>query len=259
MRGHRATQQERVKEISDFLGVPYYDANVRLSQGFGFNHNMVAADFRAANPKTDDELLRWYKHTDSYIWELTAYHLDPGFNYTGQIEGIATHLKSLPPDRPYSSGVLCLGDGIGDLTFALLDAGLLPIYHDLLNSMTARFAVRRFANAALTVRLALSHSWMPPEITGNKVDAIVALDFFEHMPNVEEWVMWCADALVPGGQFLAVNAFAMGDEEHGGSIPMHLSRNNKYADPDESGRAGWDSLLMRANMERAGGWWRKPL
>lgn len=56
-----------------------------------------------------------------------------------------------------------------------------------------------------------------------------------------------------GGVFIAQNAFAIGDIEHGNSIPMHLAVNNKY-------ETQWASLLegigfvLHENKQ----WWIKP-
>ena len=268
--------RDRALELAMFFGRPEGEVYAELLRGFGYFHQRVTEDFRRAlpGPYHDDALLAWYRDTDRYVWELTAYHLDAGFNYAGMCQGIAARLAAEPERMVGRNSVLCLGDGIGDLTLACQAAGLTPIYHDLLDSVTARFAAFRFARRGQAEPLmVLSDDWHPPmweaigpvpdHVAKGHVAAVVALDFFEHLPNVDEWVQWVARVLHPGGLFLAQNAFAMGDDEHGGSIPQHLTRNNKYADADPDpaadGRALWDSLLLQAGLERAeGGWWRKP-
>lgn len=239
--GHRAA------EIAAFLHVPYDEAADRLGAGFGTLHGAVAEDFHAASPSTDEELLAWYRSTDAYIWELSAYHLDPGFNYKGMCEGIAVHLKGQDKTR-----VVALGDGIGDLTLTLAEHGLKPVYHDLAHSRTAEFALARFElGRREPVDWILSAGWSPP-LGNDFADAIVALDFFEHLTDVEGWARNCAAALKPGGLLLAQNAFAIGDEDHGGSIPMHLTRNNRF-------EKDWDPLLESLGLvAELGGWWRKP-
>jgi len=250
---------DRAIEVSMFLGVNYEQANRRLGFGFGYNHARVAEDWRRSNPKTDDEILEWYRRTDAYIWELSAYHADAGFNYSGMCNGIAEHLK-----RAGAETALCLGDGIGDLSLTLHRNGLKAIYHDLLDSKTANFALFRFVlergkclvteergGIWPTIDVCLSEGWNPPRLPGKKIDAVVALDFFEHLPNVEEWVVAMKEALVPGGLFMAQNAFGIGDEEHEGSIPMHLTRNNRFV-------TDWVPMLERLGFIRQeGGWWRK--
>lgn len=270
---------DRAAEIGGFLGMSHGDAAAELALGFPRLSAEVANDYRRSNPRNDAELLNWYRRTNAYIWELTAYHLDEGFNYSGMCKGIRDYLlawaasqaAALPADQEIDTfDVLCLGDGVGDLTLALHE-GKPPrwqiFYHDLQGSQTAAFAEFRFHRRCETggkkmPNLLTTSGWEPP--AAGRFDAIVALDFFEHLTDVEGWVAYVARALKPGGRFMAQNAFAQGDEEHGGSFPMHLSRNNKYADADPdpaaAGRALWDSVLLRAGLERGeGGWWRKPV
>lgn len=237
--------ESRAQEIALFLQMPVSAVKGRLALGFGPLHAAVAEDFRRSDTATDEALLEWYRTTDAYIWELSAYHLDIGFNYGGMCSGIADHLFNAGIRR-----VLCLGDGIGDLTIAMARRGLQPTYHDLAGSRTADFAqFRQEIYLGMPASRDLTESW-EPTLQG-EYEAIVALDFFEHLINVEDWARTCVRRLAPGGLLLAQNAFACGDEEHGGSIPMHLTINNRF-------EHDWDPLLESLGMKREeGGWWRK--
>lgn len=239
----------RAKEIAEFLGVSIDVAEERLSRGFHANHALVAEDFIGAgvDVNSPSQLLNWYRTTDAYIWELSAYHLEPGFNYMGMCEGYATHLLNAG-----KSTVMCLGDGIGDLSMHLRSRGLDPTYHDLADSKTALFAQEIARKNNLVSQLYLSHNWVPPR-PSTQYDAVIALDFFEHLVNVEEYVRAVHDLLKTEGLFSAQNAFACGDAEHGNSIPMHLSINNHWAED-------WDGLLESVGFElipNSGGWWFK--
>lgn len=236
----------RAQEIGIFFGIDTTLVAERLREGFVPLHHAVAEDFNLSGPVGDDELLSWYRKTEAYIWELSAYHLDEGFNYMGMCEGITNHCVALNLDR-----VLCLGDGIGDLTMTLARAGRTPIYHDLANSRTAEFALFRFEHLLDKMpQYYLTAGWSPGNFPPG-LDAVIALDFFEHLTNVEEWAQATANLLRPGGWFLAQNAFAIGDDEHGGSIPMHLVKNNRF-------ETDWDPLLRSLGMNQVeGGWWRK--
>lgn len=244
---------DRAVEIATFLGKSPQEVEARLGQGFGAMHTAVRDDFYQTNPQTDEDLLRWYMSTEAYIWELTAYHLDPGFNYLGMCDGITTHLKVHDKSR-----VLCVGDGVGDLTMRCKDAGLRPVYHDLAGSRTAQFAHFRFQRryGGDTPWMENSTGWEAPHAhdlgSEEQFDAVIALDFFEHMVDVEGWVRRCWAMLRPGGLFLAQNAFGIGNEP-GGSLPMHLTRNNRY-------EKDWDPLLDSIGFVRtgAGNWRRKP-
>jgi hypothetical protein len=199
----------------------YDECLEKLSSGFGALHVAVAADFRADDPQGDEELLDWYRQTEAYIWELSAYHCDQGFAYSSLCEGVGQHLKNAGASR-----VLCLGDGIGDLTLSLHRQGLEPVYHDLAESRTANFAAFHFwMHTGQEMPVALTEGWSP-EI-GEDYDAIVSLDFLEHVVNVDEWAAAINTALRPGGLFFAQNAFAIGSGPDG-SIPMHLTQNDRF-------------------------------
>jgi SAM-dependent methyltransferase len=258
----------RAQEIAQFLGIPEADAAERLARGFGYQHQRVNDDFRRCNPRTDEELLNWYRTTEEYIWELSAYHADEGFNYLGMCSGIIERLKN-----EGARCVLCLGDGIGDLTLSLKAAGLDPIYHDLAGSKTAEFATYRInkINEAreldeLMILSILTDSFDPKSITPHDprrpvMDAIVSLDFLEHVTDVPAWCRAIHAALKTGGLFCAQNAFDCGSGNDG-AIPCHLSINDKYAHaaPHTEGAALWDWLLIKElGFEQLGpNWYRKP-
>jgi SAM-dependent methyltransferase len=239
--------EQRAKEIADFLKVPYEDAKWRLEQGFHYNHAKVADDFKANRPASEAQLLEWYRTTHAYIWELSAYHLEPGFNYMGMCEGAAAHLKA--ENKP---SVLVLGDGVGDLSATLSSEGLCPTYHDLSGSKTAAFTMYH-----LDVPYILTSGWIPMEFNMNNeqnlslcFDAVIAWDFFEHLTEVEIWTQTVYRILKPGGIFQAQNAFAIGDAEHGDSIPMHLSRNNRF-------EHDWLPLLESIGFTNLGNGWHQ--
>lgn len=241
--------QQRARELSIFTGKREEDCLAKLQTGFGALHNEVAVDFRKANPKTDDELLDWYRTTEAYCWELSAYHSDagvppPGFNYSGMCKGVAERLKAAG-----AKTVLCLGDGIGDLTLMLLRAGFDAVYHDLAGSRTAEFAkMRIWMYTGKEAPTALSESFLPYIVPAYyDFDAVVSLDFMEHLPNVEQWISTIKGVLKPGGLFCAQNAFNCGSGETG-SIPMHLVCNDHF-------EKDWDPLLFGMGFKQESSNW----
>jgi dTDP-4-dehydrorhamnose reductase len=236
---------ERAREIALFLGLNESEAFYRLCRGFGSAHADVADDFRAANPGDSGQLLSWYLQTESYIWELSAYHADQGFNYSGMCRGIQDRLLALPARR-----VLCLGDGIGDMTLTLRRAGIEAFYNDLSGSRTAGFArFRYWMREGRELPEVMNRDWAP-EFNGGGYDAVVACDILEHVPDVPGWVAAIKSALVPGGRLMAQNAFGAGSGPDG-SIPMHLSCNDRF-------EKDWDPLLTSMGFrQESSNWYQK--
>jgi 2-polyprenyl-3-methyl-5-hydroxy-6-metoxy-1,4-benzoquinol methylase len=238
--------EDRAKDISDFLGVSYESAYERLKKGFHFNHSEVAKDFIQKNVDVNDgsALLNWYKTSDAYVWELSAYHLEEAFNYSGMCNGIASGLTATNRTE-----ALVLGDGVGDLSVVMYDQGIDVTYHDLEDSLTALFAKKVFNSRDIKTRF--TSNW-EPNLGYREYNAVVALDFFEHLINVEEWVNAVHKCMKKEGAFIAQNAFAIGDAEHGNSIPMHLSVNNRFEND-------WGPLLESVGfyLHDNGTWWIK--
>lgn len=241
------TAEQRAKELAQFFGMSEADALAKLNLGFGYHHAEVTADWKRANPQTDDEILEWYRTTDSYVWELSSYHLDENFNYRGQCAGIAESLLVKSVNR-----VLCLGDGIGDLSIWLRGAGMDAVYHDLAGSRTAQFAEMRTKMYLGEWRAALQNGWMASTANPESVDAVVSLDYLEHVVDVERDVRAIYAVLRPGGWLCSQNAFACGSGPDG-SIPQHLARNDRF-------EKDWDPYLFSLGFTQlTSNWYRKPL
>jgi dTDP-4-dehydrorhamnose reductase/SAM-dependent methyltransferase len=245
----------RAKEIAAFLKRPLAECVAKLETGFSTLHGEVAEDFRQAAPESPRELISWYKKTEAYIWELTAYHCHPGFNYTGMCKGIVDRIKAEGLDH-----VLCLGDGTGDLSLAFQKSEIIAVYNDLARSRTAKFAEARFVMRvdnpySIWTRESTSDFGPPipaPGQPGLNYGAVVSADFLEHVPNVEKWVQAIYNNLAPGGLFFAQNAFGIGSGPSG-SIPMHLSVNDRF-------EKDWDPLLKEVGfVQESSNWYRKPL
>lgn len=244
---------EFIKEISLFLGVHRDKAASRFAEGFHYNHAKVAEDFKLhVNAYEENQLLDWYKLTDTYIWELSAFHCDSRFNYVGMTKGIYEAIQnSKYGERPFRK-VLVLGDGVGTLSGYLCQRGVVVYYHDLRDSLTAKFADFRFQRRGLGVNYCFgdSHSFTP-SLSG-AYDVIIAMDFMEHLPNVREWVQACWGVLRPGGALMARNAFGQGSGLEG-SIPCHLPCNDGMEDK-------WDATVKEFGFEHvANEWYFKPI
>ena len=238
--------EQRAREIALFLGITEAVALERLSRGFIPNHHDVAADYRAANPQDDDALLEWYRTTESYIWELSAYHVDEGFNYKGTCKGVCDHMRGA------EGQALVLGDGIGDLTLKLRRAEVDAVYHDLGASRTVEFAMHRLRMyLGRTGNTLLSSGWEPPAVNPSAYETVLCLDFLEHVTDVPAWLRAIFVWLKPGGTAMFQNAFNVGSGEDG-TIPMHLARNDRY-------EKEWTPLMAEIGFRQVGrsNWWAK--
>ncbi len=238
----------RAREIALFLGKREDYCLNHLNLGFGALHGRVKEDFNAHGPVDDADLLYWYRCTEAYIWELSAYHADPGFNYSGMCKGVVERLKADGAKK-----VLCLGDGIGDLTLSLIRAGFDAHYHDLAGSLTAEFAqFRMWMHLGKYAESRMTSGWKP-ELGRGEYDAIISFDFLEHVTSVPAWTLAIREALVPGGLMLVQNAFNIGSGPEG-SIPMHLARNDRF-------EKDWQPLMEEQGFEQieTSNWYRTPL
>jgi SAM-dependent methyltransferase len=239
--------EDRAAEIAEFLGSDYGEVLARLSAGFHHNHALVAEGFRKVPHTTEEELLQYYRNTEDYIFELSSFHMDEGFNHVGFCAGVAEMFGSHA-----AQDILVLGDGIGDLSLALHGAGFNVTYHDLEGSRTSEYALhrarRKFGDGAPAV---LWTEGFVPEFGTACWDGICSADYLEHMPNVEDWVDAVLRGLRPGGLFAAQNAFNCGSGEDG-SIPMHLESGNYL-------EWGWVPLMESKGFTSiADIWWVAP-
>ncbi len=242
-----STLEARAREIALFMGEREDVCLEHLNRGFGTLHGEVKDSFNAHNPVDDNDLLYWYKDTDAYIWELSSYHCHPGFNYVGMCKGVAERLKAAG-----AKSVLCLGDGIGDLTLSLIQAGFAAVYHDLAGSRTAEYAQFRFwTHLGKLAPTCLTSGWAP-ELGRGEYDAVISFDFLEHVTDVPAWTLAIREAIVPGGLMLVQNAFNCGSGPLG-SIPMHLARNDRF-------EKDWTPLMQEQGFLQEGesNWYRTP-
>lgn len=214
----------------------------RLGRGFWNNHVDATVDFvdSGADQANHASLLDWYKKTDSYIWELGAWHWgDRGKGITAENQEVFDACVGVVHD------VLVLGDGIGTLTMQLKARGLNPTYNDLEGSRTAQFAQYRMNNS---VPVLLTDDFEPRLGPPEQFDAVVAHAFFEHIPNVVEWVQAIHTILRPGGYMFVKNDWITGTsaDNRTVAIPMHLESNLSV------GRE-WHSLVPQLGFEHVKG------
>lgn len=229
--------------ISSFLGIPLTQVVTRLGRGFWHNHIDATNDFLEAGVDQENHgaLFDWYKTTEAYIWELAAWHwADRGNGITQDHQEVFDACVGRVQD------VLVLGDGIGTLTMQLKLRGLNPTYNDIEGSRTAQFAQFRFGD--MGIPSILTDGWEPRIGDPSSFDAVVAHAFFEHIPNVDDWVVAVHQVLRPGGFFFVKNDWIMGTsaDDKNSAIPMHLESNLLTA-------TRWFEMLPSIGFRHLGG------
>lgn len=243
---------DRAQEIALFLRCSEQSARERLEKGFRENHRLVAEDF--GQDKDEVQLTSWYQNTSAYIWELSAYHMDEGFNYKGSVQGVVDQILG---DLRSDVKVMVLADGIGSMTLALREAGINAVYNDLEGSLTGMFGrFRLWRNLGEIGETHMSDGFQPIE-DDEEYDYVVCYDFLEHVPNVEEWVEAIYRLLNPGGAAVFQNAFGIGSQPGPGAeqgpIPMHLKENDHWI-------KDWTPLMVKVGFHQVGtsNWWERP-
>jgi hypothetical protein len=243
----KLTVYQRSCELSLFEGKRQADCQDQLLRGFQQLHREVANEWRELNPQTDGEILERYHNTDAFLYELSASRFDADFNCTGAYQEIARALKA----KGCTRAVLCLDDGIGDLTLYLLRAGIPAIYHGWKGSKTAAFAEMRIQMYTGFVETALTSGWVP-ETPQSDLAAIISLGFVERVADVHSWLSAIFAAIRPGGWFYAQSVLGIGAGTRE-LLPIRFPRNDRSAE---------DYLAMMAGIgfvrEGTSNWWRKP-
>lgn len=195
------------RAISTFLGIPFEETVRRLSEGFPHHHRLATEEFlaRVPEPRDLESLLEWYRTTDAYIWGLGARHLAYDYQF------VHTNKTLLSLCGEPRRTVLFLGDAIGTLSMLSKERGLYPIYHDLAGSRTAEFAQHRFTQLGMQIPTYLTDGWNPTFTI--KADVVLAHSFFEHLPNIDDWLSALAPVLEVDGLLIARNDWFDGWEQ----------------------------------------------
>jgi len=172
----------------------------------------VAKRWQEKNPQTLNEVRQFYSETPEYLFDLAMWNASDTFkqliNYLPNVEG---------------QKVLDFGGGIGSLSLLLHKRGADVDYLDL-PGVVSDFAKFR-SNGRLTFIDSLSDK---QEI----YDLIVAIDVFEHLPDLPEQLTMMAKALKPDGALFFHNNFGQQD-----SHPQHIDWSKQ-----------WSELLARAGL-----------
>jgi len=210
------TGEEFVALISNFFQIPRAEARARLEAELLQLGPRVAAAWHLANPVTTDEITRFYRETDSYVYALAADHC------LSRRRSVWSSVVRRIDRYGGARDVLLYGDGIGTDSIALAQRGHRVWYFDL-PGVTARFARFRFEQARLASDITVLESVQ--EIPCEAFDAVVCIEVLEHLPDPPDALRAIHRALRYGGIAIITESFACVGPEH----PSHLPQNLRYA------------------------------
>lgn len=202
--------------IAEFFGIPESEARKNLDLEFRHPGALVAESWRAAKPRTRDEIARFYRETQSYVYDLAADHC----NFRRRPVGAAT-IQRLGR-RGRSQNVLVYGDGIGEDSIAIARCGHRVTYFDL-PGVTSAFARFRFEKESILRQIILIDK--ETDIPAESYDAVICIEVLEHVPDPPSLMKKLHSALKVGGIALITESFdSIGDD-----FPSHLPANFQYA------------------------------
>jgi SAM-dependent methyltransferase len=201
---------------SRLLGISEGDALGRLHRELASPGAGIADAWARANPRTAEEIRRFYGETDSYIFALAADHCRKERNRVWGV--IAGRIARLGP----ALHVLAYGDGIGTDSLALARMGHRVTYFDL-PGFTSRFAHERFAESDCGDRIAFLTE--QESIPRDEFDAAICVEVLEHLPDPLETMARLLQYVRVGGRVLLTESFG----SIGPEFPSHLPSNVAFA------------------------------
>jgi SAM-dependent methyltransferase len=186
----------------------------------------------ALDPKTEDEIRRFYEITPFYVCELACWHMER------QQRRLRESVIKVA-----SGDVLDYGGGIGDLCVRLAEKGLNVTYADI-HGRTFEFAEWLFRRRDVRIEMIdLRKEKLP-----RKYDTIICLDVIEHVPQPEAVLENIVGHLREHGK-LIVTIPPIQKERH----PMHLERQFDEGQLFRSmglSRGGNDWLWVKASPDK---------
>ena len=129
--------EQAIRELARFLGISFEEA---LSRVEAYNLDVANEAWDKANPKTKEDVDKFYKDANHYLYELIPW------NYQSSV----FHQRVEPLFCYHNKKILVLGAGIGSLCIALNYAGNQVTYCDISDTL-CQFAKQRFEDRGMAI------------------------------------------------------------------------------------------------------------
>jgi len=219
--------------LAEFTDLSADECLQRLST---YKPDEMAAAWREADPKTPEEILRFYAETDLYLWELFGWNGSAVYDaYVRRVERLAQLWP--PSEHPRA---LDYGVGIGTAALRLAELGYSVTVADV-PGRTLDFARARLARCGHHVDVIEIVDDIPA-LPSASWDVLVSFDVLEHVPRPDEVAARLVRALKRGGGATLIAPFDWVDARW----PHHLPSGRKFSGPR------WEMYLRGLGMQQLG-------
>ncbi len=196
--------QEKAEELAEYLGENIQKVLQRILQG----RDLLAQEWKEADPQTEEEVIQFYKTCHSYLYDLSYAHsvMTPLSRY----EAIRTICKCRG-----ISWLVDYGGGVGEHCIKLADI-VENIWYVDLQSKVLEYAEWRFKTRHLSIPIIACTDAMPPLREGF-FDAVICTEVLEHVFDPVKTLGVLCSWLAIGGVLFLQTSFERSD-----LYPMHM-------------------------------------
>ena len=234
------TFHEIVAEIVQYTDLPEAEVEHRVwMQALepGWNVIQDAQRFGVIPFQFDDKMTRLYTEGDGFIFDSLVYWSKPSRRLWIQhaLDRIRRYVNQI--GVPLSKlKILMYGDGPGNDSLFLANAGLTVDYYEVPGSKTYNFAVKRFKQHGVWERKIRPIDDFRACLQG-QYDVVLSYEVLEHLPKPIEAIQDIYAALKMGGIAIITEDFG----DLAGYLPTHLQSGARYL-----GRAAF--LFLKHHM-----------
>lgn len=224
----QSTMQEReelIDDIVEYTNRTRHDVDLDIMVGPG----LMNESWTKANPKTTEDILKFYKETELYLYDLALWHFSERRKFDIELMTSLKHQWDKKKETIFKDKtpkLLDFGCGIGQNSIMLARIGFEVTLADL-DSKTLAFTEHRFKKHNVPCKVwKVDIEDMPPE---EKYDFILAFDVFEHMDSesMKKHVETMSKIKHPGTEVMMSNSFTK-DAGGPGSHPMHFEETQLH-------------------------------
>ena len=203
--------KEMIEDLTEFYNKSFVNSEYKLSYEEAINLCKVAVRINAdlwyiLNPKTEEEIKKFYEIVPYYPFELAYWHMK---RWQKKFRECVVSLSS--------GNVLDYGGGVGDLCIELAKTGLNVSYGDV-QGKNWEFAKWLFEKKGYNIKMIdLGNGVIPKNMM---FDTIISIDTIEHVPNPEVALEDIATHLKNDGKLVITALNCPGTTEDN---PMHLT------------------------------------